>query len=64
MKNIDQIRQDSELPSCVEKWGWKFHHPGIPTEKVMPDERYIAHLKFYVSERGQAWVTKHCQLRI
>lgn len=49
MKDIQQIRQDFELPSCIEKWGWKFHHIGIPTDKVMPNERYLPHLKFHVS---------------
>lgn len=28
MKNMYQIHQDFELPSCIEKWGWKFHHLG------------------------------------
>lgn len=49
MKDIQQIRQDFELPSCIENWGWKFHHIGIPTDKVMPNERYLPHLKFHVS---------------
>ena len=43
------IRQDSELPEATEKWGWKYHHIGIPTDKVMPNERYLPHLKFFVS---------------
>ena len=38
-----------ELPQCIEDWGWKYHHIGIPTDKVMPNERYLPHLKFYVS---------------
>ncbi len=43
------IRHDHELPESVEKWGWKYHHLGIPTNKIMPNERYLSHLKFYVS---------------
>ena len=42
-------RLENELPECIEKWGWKYHHTGIPTDQVMPGERYIPHLKFYVS---------------
>ena len=42
-------RRDNELPEAVEQWGWKYHHLGIPTDKVKPNERYLPHLKFYVS---------------
>ena len=41
-------RTESEPPE-IEKWGWKYHHMGIPTSERRPDERYIPHLKFYVS---------------
>ncbi len=27
----------------------KYHHLGIPTNEVRPDERYLAHLKIHVS---------------
>jgi hypothetical protein len=43
------IRKDSALPEAVEKWGWRYHHMGIPTDIIMPNERYLPHLKFYVS---------------
>ncbi|HDR89369.1 MAG TPA: hypothetical protein ENN63_07055 [Bacteroidetes bacterium] len=33
----------------MEKWGWKYHHLGIPTDKVLPDEKYIPRFRFYVS---------------
>ncbi|QGY42389.1 hypothetical protein GM418_01580 [Maribellus comscasis] len=46
MKNI---RLDHELPEATERWGWKFHHLGIPTEKKMPGEKYLPQFKFYVS---------------
>ena len=42
-------RSDSELPLCIEEWGWKYHHLGIPTQQVMPDEKYLPQFKFYVS---------------
>ena len=44
-----KIRLDHELPLAIKGWGWKYHHMGIPTDKVMPNERYLPHLKFYVS---------------
>ncbi len=49
MKENQQIRQDFELPSCIESWGWKYHHLGIPTDTEMPGEKYLPQFKFYVS---------------
>lgn len=43
------MREDHELPEAITAWGWKYHHIGIPTKKIMPDEIYLPHLKFYVS---------------
>jgi len=34
-------RQDHEMPLCIEDLGWKYHHPEIPTDIVLPNERYI-----------------------
>ncbi|WP_372645060.1 hypothetical protein [Ancylomarina sp.] len=42
-------RQEHELPMVTEDWGWKYHHLGIPTSIKMPNERYIAQFKFYIS---------------
>lgn len=44
-----KTRKEHEAPEAVSKWGRKYHHIGIPTNKQMPDEVYISHLKFYVS---------------
>ena len=49
MEEISPIRQEYELPFCIERWGWRYHHLGIPTNIKMPDEKYIPHFKFYVS---------------
>jgi hypothetical protein len=43
------MRKEYELPEAIEKWGWKYHHLGIPTNEVKPNERYIPQFKFYVS---------------
>jgi len=42
-------RLEYELPESIEQWGWKYHHLGIPTDRVMPDERYLPQFKLYVS---------------
>ncbi|MGC9470632.1 MAG: hypothetical protein ACP5D1_03705 [Bacteroidales bacterium] len=47
--NSKNRRKDHQLPEAIEKWGWRFHHVGIPTDKVMPDEKYIPQFRFYVS---------------
>ena len=46
---MDISRLDFEPPAAVEKWGWKYHHIGIPTNRVMPGEKYLPQFKFYVS---------------
>jgi hypothetical protein len=42
-------RLDFEPPLASEEWGWKYHHLGIPTNTVMPSEKYLPQLKMYVS---------------
>jgi len=42
-------RKDNELPEAIEKWGWRYHHLGIPTNIPQKNERYIPHLGIYVS---------------
>jgi len=49
MKNIIIKRKDNEFPYVTEMLGWKYHHIGVPTKKSMPGERYISHLKLFVS---------------
>jgi hypothetical protein len=46
---MTKIRQDHEQPESIVSWGWKYHHLGIPTEKIMADEIYLPQLKLYVS---------------
>ena len=43
------MREDHELPEATEKWGWKYHHLGVPTTIKMPNERYLPQFKFYIS---------------
>ena len=46
---MGQHRLDNELPQCVEEWGWKYHHLGIPTTEVKENEKYVAFAGVYVS---------------
>lgn len=46
---MQRMRLNHELPESIEKWGWKYHHLGIPTKLQMPNEKYLPHLKLYVS---------------
>jgi len=46
---MENIRQDNEMPEAIDKWGWEYHHLGVPTKEKFPDERYIPQFKFYVS---------------
>ena len=41
-------RQEIELPVVINQ-GWQYHHLGIPTDIVHPNERYLKDLKMYVS---------------
>ena len=49
MIDVKKIREDNEFPQSVVEWGWRYHHLGIPTDKVMPNEKYIPQFEFFVS---------------
>ena len=61
-KNEDLIkRKDQEQPFTISKKGMRYHHIGIPTDEVKPNEKYLEELKFYVSgfdtsEYGIEWM--------
>ena len=42
-------RQDHEAPCATQRWGWRYHHTGIPTAQPRDGEQYLARLKMYVS---------------
>ncbi len=48
-KILNNKRKDHEQPLSINKWGWMFHHIGIPTNKSMVGEKYIDGLKMYVT---------------
>jgi hypothetical protein len=46
---MQKPRLDNEPPLSIEKWGWKYHHLGIPTKNIMPGEKYLSGFGVYVS---------------
>jgi len=36
------------MPLAIEKWGWKYHHLGIPTKRNLTDAMYLPKLKFSI----------------
>lgn len=54
-------RADHEPPFAIEACGLRYHHLGIPTSEVKPDEKYLPEHKMYVSgfessEYGIEWM--------
>jgi hypothetical protein len=54
-------REDHEPPAATARWGWRYHHVGIPTDAPREGERYIEHLKLHVcgfdtSPYGVEWM--------
>lgn len=46
---MNNKRHEKEPPKAVNEWGWQFHHIGIPCADMIEGERYIPHLKMFVS---------------
>ena len=42
-------REDSDLPVATDRWGWRFHHLGVPTDRSRPGETYLEAFKVFVS---------------
>jgi hypothetical protein len=42
------MRRDNEPPPAA-RWGWRYHHTGIPTTEVRPGERHLAQFGMFVS---------------
>jgi len=41
-------RNDNEPPPAAARFGWRYHHLGIPTAESHPGERYLEQLKITV----------------
>ncbi len=42
-------RQDHAPPRATQRWGWRYHHTGIPTQQPRDGERYLPQFKMYVA---------------
>jgi hypothetical protein len=42
-------RQSHEPPDVVARWGWRYHHLGIPTTVPRANETYLERFGLYVS---------------
>lgn len=42
-------RRDNDPPAAVARWGWRYHHLGIPTSVPRRNETHLARLKIHVS---------------
>jgi hypothetical protein len=42
-------RRDNDPPEASQRWGWRYHHMGVPTQDRRPGERYLPQFKMYVS---------------
>jgi len=48
-KDSSKNRRDYEQPPVIAKYGWRFHHMGIPTDTPRSGEQYLENFKMYVS---------------
>lgn len=46
---MNHNRKENESPLCIEAWGWKYHHMGIPTSEKKAEEKFIPQLGMHVS---------------
>ena len=56
-----KYRKEEDPPNATSKFGWRYHHLGIPTSIPRPNERYIKKYKMYVSgfetsDHGIEWM--------
>jgi hypothetical protein len=42
-------RKDSDPPVATDRWGWRFHHLGVPTDRPREGETYLEAFKVFVS---------------
>lgn len=41
-------RKNNDPPLAIEKWGWRYHHLGIPTLDPIKDEVYLPKFGLFV----------------
>jgi hypothetical protein len=64
---MDGMRQIHEAPLAVARFGWRYHHLGIPHTDPRADEQHLEHLGVHVcgfdtSPYGIEWIRfdPHC----
>jgi hypothetical protein len=57
--NPGALRKGREQPAATSRYGWRFHHVGIPTDVPRPGELYLERFKMYVS----AFETSPCGIQ-
>ncbi|MCW8804118.1 MAG: hypothetical protein OQK57_06945, partial [Ignavibacteriaceae bacterium] len=60
-EEIYKKRKDNKPPFSISHKGMRFHHIGIPTNEIKPNEKYLEDYKFFVSgfdtsEYGIEWM--------
>ena len=43
------LRKDHEPPAAIARYGWRFHHLGIPTNTPRPGEKHLPEFGFFHS---------------
>jgi hypothetical protein len=43
------VRRGHEPPAATSRYGWRYHHLGIPTDTPQQGEYYLEQFKMYVS---------------
>ena len=46
---MKKYRKEKDPPNVTSKFGWRFHHIGIPTSTPRADEKYLENYRMYVS---------------
>jgi hypothetical protein len=46
---VKKNRKEVDPPNATSKFGWRYHHLGIPSKEKHPGEKYIEKYKMYVS---------------
>ena len=42
-------RRDDEPPAATGRWGWRYHHTGVPTDEPHAGEHYLPAYRLWVS---------------
>lgn len=53
------LRNGDELPAATYRYGWRYHHIGIPSQTPRPDETHIPRLRIHVA----AFETSACGIQ-